>query len=405
MNDAAPVYVVDAVRSPRGRGSEKGSLRALAPMQLLARTLQGLAMRTSFDPAALSDLLVGCVTQTADQGANIGKLAAIAAGWPDSVPAMTVNRYCASGLSALNYGALQARHNGSLVVAGGVEMMSRVPMASDRGPLTHDFAFQAKAGLLPIGIAADVIAQMHGFTRADCDAWALQSQLRAAAAQDAGRFAGLVPIDGDDGARLLGADETPRRSTTAESLAALRPAFADMAAKYGLDTLACQRYGFERLLHVHHAGNSPAMADGASAVLLAADAAVQRHGLRPRARIVASAEVSVDRTLALTGSVDAARLALTRAGLAPGDIDLFEVNESFAALMLHFERSLDISRDRLNVNGGAIALGHAMGSTGTALVGTLLDELERRDGRYGVVAICGAAGLASATVFESLYRS
>lgn len=402
MNDAAPVYVVDAVRSPRGRGSDKGSLRGLAPMHLLGRTLQGLASRTRLDPAALSDLLVGCVTQTADQGANIGKLAAIAAEWPDSVPAMTINRYCASGLSAMNYGALRAREYGGLVVAGGVEMMSRVPMASDRGPLTHDFPFQAKAGLLPIGIAADVIAQMHGFSRADCDAWALQSQQRAAAAQDGNHFRSLVPIHGEDGALLLGADETPRRSTTAESLAALPPAFADMAAKYGLDKLACQRYGFAQLEHVHHAGNSPAMADGASALLLAADDALARHGLQPRARILANAEISVDRTLALTGSVDAAQLALRRAQLAPGDIDLFEVNESFGALMLQFERALGVSRDRVNVNGGAIALGHAMGSTGTALVGTLLDELERRGARYGVVAICGAAGLASATVFESL---
>ena len=400
MNDRTPVYVVDAVRSPRGRGNEKGSLRGLAPMQLLARTLRRLAMQTNLDPSALSDLLVGCVTQTADQGANIGKLAAIAADWPDNVPAMTVNRYCASGLSAMNYGALRAREDGGLVVAGGIEMMSRVPMAADRGPLTHDFGFQAKAGLLPIGIAADVIAQIHGFSRADCDAWALQSQQRAAAAQDAHRFPSIVPIHGDDDALLLAADETPRRSTTAESLAALPPAFADMAAKYGLDALACKRYGLERLEHVHHAGNSPAMADGASAVLLAAEPAVARHNLRPRARILASAEVSVDRTLALTGSVDATQLALERARLAPGDIDLFEVNESFAALMLHFERAVGISRDRLNVNGGAIALGHAMGSTGTALVGTLLDELERRGGRYGVVAICGAAGLASATVFE-----
>ena len=402
MNDSAPVYVVDAVRSPRGRGNDKGSLRAIAPLQLMGRTLQGLASRTSLDPSALTDLLVGCVTQTAEQGANIGKLAAIAAEWPDSVPAMTINRYCASGLSALNYGALRARADGGLVVAGGIEMMSRVPMASDRGPLTHDFPFQSKAGLLPIGIAADVIAQMHGFSRADCDAWALQSQQRAAAAQDGNHFRSLVPIHGEDGALLLGADETPRRSTTAESLAALPPAFAEMATKYGLDRLACQRYGFTRLEHVHHAGNSPAMADGASAVLLAADDALARHGLRPRARILASAEVSVDRTLALTGSVDAAQLALTRAHLTPGDIDLFEVNESFGALMLHFERALGVSRDRLNVNGGAIALGHAMGSTGTALVGTLLDELERRGGRYGVVAICGAAGLASATVFESV---
>jgi acetyl-CoA C-acetyltransferase len=405
MNHSAPVYVVDAVRSPRGRGSDKGSLRGLAPMQLLARTLRGLAARASFDPAALSDLLVGCVTQTADQGANIGKLAAIAADWPDSVPAMAINRYCASGLSALNYAALHAREHGGLVVAGGIEMMSRVPMASDRGPLTHDFAFQAKASLLPIGIAADVIAQIHGFSRADCDAWALQSQQRAAAAQDAQHFRSLVPIHADDGALLLSADETPRRSTSAESLAALPPAFADMAAKYGLDSLACQRFGFARLEHVHHAGNSPAMADGASAVLLAAEAALARHNLRPRAQILASAEVGVDRTLALTGSVDATRLALARARLAPGDIDLFEVNESFAALMLHFEHALGIARDRLNVNGGAIALGHAMGSTGTALVGTLLDELERRGGRFGVVAICGAAGLASATVFEVLRGS
>ena len=394
------VYVIDAVRTPRGRGNDKGSLKTVKPVDLLGQTLRALAARTSLDSSKLSDTLIGCVTQTSEQGSNLGKLGVIAAGWSDAAPAVTLNRYCASGLTAVNYAALKAGHEDSVAVGGGIEMMSRVPVASDQGALTHDFAFQKQAVLIPIGIAADTVATRWGFTRADCDAYALASQQRAARAQDEGRFRSIVPVTGDDGATILAADETPRRATTAETLAKLPAAFAEMGAKYGIDAVVCGLYGLAQIDHVHHAGNSPAMADGASAVLVSSEGAIKRHGLKPRARILAMNDVSIDHTIALTGAVDATRAALGRAGLSVADIDLFEVNESFAALMLHYERELGVPREKLNVNGGAIALGHAMGSTGSALLGTALDELERREGRYAVIAICGAAGLATATVIE-----
>ncbi|MBM4218224.1 MAG: acetyl-CoA C-acyltransferase [Gammaproteobacteria bacterium] len=394
------MYVVDAVRTPRGRGNDKGTLKVLKPVELLAQTLRALKARTEIDESRVSDAIIGCVTQTADQGTNIGKLALIAAGWSDATPAMTINRYCASGLSAVCYAALKAANDDSLAVGGGVEMMSRVPMSADQGPLTHDFAFQKSARLIPIGIAADLVATQLGFSRSACDDYALASQQRAAAAQDGQRFRSIVPVIAENGGPLLAADETPRRATSAQSLAALPAAFAEMGAKYGIDALLCKRYCLERIEHVHHAGNSPAMADGASAILLGSETALRRHGRKPRARILAMADVSIDRTLALTGAVDATRLALSRAALRTADIDLYEVNESFAALMLHYQRELGIGHDRLNVNGGAIALGHAMGSTGSALLGTVLDELELRAARRAVVALCGAAGLAMALVIE-----
>jgi acetyl-CoA C-acetyltransferase len=291
--------------------------------------------------------------------------------------------------------ALVAQDADGLALAGGVESMSRVPMASDRGPLTHDFEFQNAAGLVPIGISADAVATQEGFSREDCDEYAAQSQSRGASARDGGRFASLVPVAG------LSADETPRPGTSADALAALPPAFAEMGQKYGLDAVMAHKLGLAGINHVHHAGNSPAMADAAAAVLLGSGAAAARAGLMPRARILGMSEVSVDRVLALTGAVDASRAALGRAGLTAADIDIFEVNESFAALMLHYARHMDIGLDRLNVNGGAIALGHPMGATGAVLLGMALDELDRRGGGRALVAACGASGLASALVIET----
>lgn len=388
------VVIIDALRTPRGRGNAKGALAGVKPVELLATPLRALAERHGLARRRIEDAIFGCVTQTAEQGANIGKLGLIAAGFPDSVPGLSVNRYCASGISAVALAALRAQAGDGLAIGGGVESMSRVPMASDKGPLTHDFDYQQAAGLVPIGISADAVATIEGFSRADCDAFAAESQRRAVSAREGGYFASLVAVGG------LEADETPRPGTSAESLAALAPAFAEMGTKYRLDAAIMAHAGLDRVDHVHHAGNSPAMADGASAVLLASADAARREGLRPRARILSVAELAVDRVLALTGSVDAARAALARAGLTPDDIDLYEVNESFAALALHFARHMDIGLDRLNVNGGAIALGHAMGSTGAALIGTALDELDRRDARRALVAACGAAGLASAIVIE-----
>ena len=392
--------IIEALRSPRGRGNDKGALRQIKPVDLLAQQLTALAKRTGLNTAQVSDTLIGCVTQTAEQGANIAKLSLVRAGWHDSVPGLSINRYCASGLSAVHLAAQQAMDNDSLAVGGGVEMMSRVPMASDQGPLTHDFEFQQQTTLVPIGISADTIATKEGFSREQCDAYAVASQQRAVAALEQGRFRSVVPVVDAQGVSLLEQDETPRAQTTLESLAELKPAFAAMAEKYGIDRLMCQRYGLDRIDHVQHAGNSPAMADGASVVLLASPGAVARLGLKPRARILATATVSVDHTLALTGAVQATQKALTKAGLHIEDIDLFEVNESFASLMLHYMKHLHVPHSKLNVNGGAIALGHAMGSTGSALVGMALDELEARQARRAVISLCGAAGLAVAMVIE-----
>jgi acetyl-CoA C-acetyltransferase len=383
--------IIEALRSPRGRGSDKGSLKSLKPVELLGAQLQALAQRTGIDTAEVADVVIGCVTQTGDQGSNIGKMALVQARWSDAAPALSINRYCASGLSAVQFAAQQALAADGLAVGGGVEMMSRVPMASDQGPLTHDLAFQRATDLVPIGLAADAVASLEGFSRLQCDDYALASQQRAVAARDGGHFRSVVPVQAADGTVLLERDETPRPQTHAQSLAQLAPAFAAMGEKYGIDALLCQRYGLPAMNHVQHAGNSPAMADGAAAVLLASPQAAQRLGLKARGRIVA-----------LTGAVDATRKALARAGLAVSDIDLFEVNESFAALMLHYMKHLGVGHDRLNVNGGAIALGHAMGATGAMLVGTVLDELERRQQNRAVVAICGAAGLATAMVIERL---
>lgn len=394
------VFIVDAVRTPRGRGNDKGALTSVKPADLLAQALRGLQGRNRFDTADVCDAAIGCVTQTGEQGSNIGKMAVMRAGWDDAVSAFTLNRYCASGLSAVQFAAGQALANDQLAVGGGIEMMSRVPMASDQGPLTHDLQLQSAIGLVPIGLAADTVATLEGFDRAACDAFAAASQQRACHARAQGWFRSLVPVTGADGTVLLEHDETPRDATTAEGLAQLPPAFARLGEKTGIDRMLCEKFALPAIDHVQHAGNSPAMADGASAVLLASAGALRRHGLRARARILACADVSADRTLALTGAVPATHRVLARAGLSVADIDLFEINESFAALMLHAMRHLGVPHDRLNVNGGAIALGHAMGSTGSALIGTALDELERRNARRAVIAICGAAGVAAAMVIE-----
>ncbi|MEY4713568.1 MAG: hypothetical protein RIS88_3018 [Pseudomonadota bacterium] len=394
--------IIDAVRTPRGRGNDKGALRAFKPLALMAQPLRALAQRHALDTEQVADAFVGCVTQTGEQGANIAKLALVQAGWSDRVPGLAINRYCASGLSAVHLAAQAALENDTLAVGGGVEMMSRVPMASDQGPLTHDFEFQKATALIPIGVAADAIATIEGFSRAQCDDYALASQQRAARALANGRYTSAVPVTDAGGQVVLAQDETPRPQTTSETLAGLAPAFAAMGEKYGIDALLCKRYRLAHIDHVQHAGNSPAMADGASAVLVASAGAAQRLGLQPRARILATASVSVDRTVALTGAVDATRLALERARLRADDIDLFEVNESFASLMLHYMKHLHVPHDKLNVNGGAIALGHAMGSTGSTLVGMALDELALRGQRRAVIAICGAAGLAVAMVIERL---
>lgn len=396
--------IVDAVRTPRGKGNDKGSLKAVKPASLLAQTLVALQGRTGVDTQHISDAIFGCVSQTGEQGTSVGTLALPLAQWADSVSAVTINRYCASGLSATNFAALQSLYGDTLAVGGGVEMMSRVPMGSDQGPLTHDAELQLQAHLVPIGIAADAIATQRGYTRDMLDGYAATSQQRAAAA--AMRPApSRISVTDTQGAVLLERDENIRAGTTVQSLSAMEPAFAKWGAKggeAGWDAQLCRRYKLDGIHHLHHAGNSPAMADGAAAVLVGSPAAVQRSGLRPRARILGFSDTGSDRMLALTGTVDAARLALQRARLTSSDMDLFEINEGFAAMALHFMDDMKVNHDRVNVNGGAIAIGHAMGCTGAALISVLLDELERREGRYGCVSICGAAGVASAMVIELL---
>ncbi len=397
--------IAEAIRTPRGRGNDKGSLKSVKPALLLAQVLRELAQRTALDTAQVNDAIFGCVTQTAEQGASVGTLALPLAGWSDAVSAVTINRYCASGLSATNFAALQALHGDTLALGGGVEMMSRVPMGSDQGPLTHDMQLQQQAQLPPIGIAADAIATQRGYSREMVDSYAATSQQRAAAAAARGLPRSLLAVTGEDGAILLDRDENIRPATTAQTLAAMQPAFAQWGAKggeAGWDAMLCRRYGLASVNHVHHAGNAPAMADAAAAVLVGSRAALQRNGLTARARILGFADTGSDRTLALTGTVDAARLALARAGLAAKDVDLFEINEGFAAMALHFMEDMQVDHARVNVNGGAIAIGHAMGCTGAALVSVLLDELERRGLHTGCISICGAAGVASAMVLERL---
>lgn len=398
-------YIADAVRTPRGRGNDKGSLKPVKPAELLAQALRALAERTAVDTAQVSDAVFGCVSQTADQGSSVGTLALPLAGWSDAVGAVTINRYCASGLSATHFAALQALHGDTLALGGGVEMMSRVPMGSDQGPLTHDRALQLQAQLVPIGIAADAIATQRGYSRAMLDTYAAKSQQRAGAAAERGMPRSMVAVTAADGSTLLARDENIRPHTTQQSLAALPPAFAEWGAKggdQGWDAQLCRRYGLAAIDHVHHAGNSPALADAAAAVLVGSRAALERGRLAPRARIRGFADTGSDRMLALTGTVDAARIALQRAGLQASDIDLFEINEGFAAMALHFMEEMAVDHDRLNVNGGAIAIGHAMGATGAAMVGVMLDELELRQARYGCLSICGAAGVASAMVVERI---
>lgn len=402
MNHA---YIADAVRTPRGRGNDKGSLTAVKPAELLAQTLRALARRTSLDTSLVNDAIFGCVTQTGEQGSSVGTIALPLAQWSDAVSAVTISRYCASGLSATNFAALQAMYGDTLALGGGIEMMSRVPMATDQGPLTHDRDLQLQAHLVPIGIAADAIATQRGYSRTQLDAFAVSSQQRAAASSARGQAPSMIAVTDADGTVLLDHDENVRATTTVEKLAQLQPAFAEWGAKggdKGWDAQLCRRYGLAAINHVHHAGNSPAMADGAAAVLVGTASALERAGLKARARILGMADVGSDRTLALTGTVTAAQLAIRRAGLTARDIDLFEINEGFAAMALHFMDDMQVESERLNVNGGAIAIGHAMGCTGAALVGVVLDELDRRGGRYGCISICGAAGVASAMVIERL---
>ena len=394
MNDC---YIIDAVRTPRGAAKETGALHSIEPVELLAGTLRALQQRTALDTEQVYDAVFGCVTQTGEQGGNIGKTASLLAGWSPHMSAVTINRFCASGLSAVNLASLQARDSDGLVLAGGVEMMSRVPMFGDKPSYVDDKTLASTIGFVPPPWSSDLVATRQGYSRTDCDTYAALSQSRAVAARDAGVARSMVPVTDTQGNILLARDENIRAGSTVEKLAGLRTVYEDGAD--GLDVWGLAREpALGSIQHVHTAGNAPCMADGAAAVLLGTKAAAQRLGLPTRARILAHADACV--ALTQTGAVDATRKALAKAGLTVADIELWEVRDSFAAISLHYIDSLGIDLDKFNVNGSSIALGHPIGATGAMLVSCLLDEMERRELRFGVAALPGAFGVATATIFE-----
>lgn len=400
---SSEALVFDAVRTPRGRG-KGGALHGIKPISLGVTVLRALRERTGLETARVDDVLFGVVTPVGEQGADLARTAVLRSGWGFGVPGTQLNRFCASGLEAVNIAAAKVRSGWEdLVVAGGVESMSRVPIGADGGAWIADPETSLATGFVPQGISADLIATLDGVSRSEVDAYAARSQQRATLARDKGYFApSLIPVRERCGEVVLDQDEGVRPETTPEALARLRPSFAKLG-ELGFDQVAIDRYPtVERIAHVHTAGNSSQIVDGAAAVLIGSEQAGSELGLTPRARIVSAAAVATDPTIMLTGPVPATRKALDRAGLGLDDIDLFEVNEAFAAVVLRFLRELGVPDDRVNVNGGAIALGHPLGATGAMLLGSVLDELERRDARRGLVTLCVGGGMGVATVIERL---
>ncbi|WPC34314.1 acetyl-CoA C-acetyltransferase [Acinetobacter sp. YWS30-1] len=395
-------YIIDAIRTPRGKGKKDGSLHEVKPISLLTTLLNELKDRHNLDTSQVDDIVLGCVTPIGDQGADIAKTAAIAAGWDNDVAGVQINRFCASGLEAVNLAAQKVRSGWEdLVVAGGVESMSRVPMGSDGGPWALDPETNMACDFIPQGIGADLIATIDGYSRADVDQFAEQSQKKAAAAQANGYFdKSIIPVKDKAGVVILDKDEFIKPTTTAEGLSALKPSFATMG-QIGFDAIALQKYPeVGSVNHVHHAGNSSGIVDGAAVVLLASEQAVQQQNLKPRAKVLATALVGADPTIMLTGPAPAARKALAKAGLTIDDIDLFEVNEAFAAVMMRFINEMKVDPPKVNVNGGAIAMGHPLGATGAMILGTLLDELERQGKKRGLATLCVGGGMGIATIIE-----
>ena len=395
-------YIIDAIRTPRGKGKKDGSLYEVKPITLLTTLLNELKDRHQLDTSKVDDIVLGCVTPIGDQGADIAKTAAIAAGWDNDVAGVQINRFCASGLEAVNMAAQKVRSGWEdLVVAGGVESMSRVPMGSDGGPWALDPETNIAANFVPQGIGADLIATIDGYTRSDVDTFAEHSQKKAAAAQAKGYFnQSIVAVKDKAGVTILAEDEFIKPHTTAAGLAKLNPSFT-MMGQMGFDAIALQKYPeVGQINHVHHAGNSSGIVDGAALVLLASEKAVQEHGLKPRAKVLATALVGSDPTIMLTGPAPAARKALAKAGLTIDDIDLFEVNEAFAAVVMRFITELKVDPAKVNVNGGAIAMGHPLGATGAMILGTLLDELERQGKKRGLATLCVGGGMGIATIIE-----
>jgi acetyl-CoA C-acetyltransferase len=395
-------YLFDTVRTPRGRGKENGSLYTVRPIDLLASSLRALRDRNNLPTEQVDDVVIGCVTQTGDQGACIARFAALEAGYHVDAPGVTENRFCGSGLQAVNTAAaMVASGYFDMVVAGGVESMSRVKMGSDGGAI-WDPATQWNVGSVPQGISADLLATLNGITRKDADSFAVESQRRAAIAMEHHRFdRSVVAVVDINGLPVLERDEYPRPDTTVDKLGELAPSFAMMGRQFGLDSLTKERYPqVDRIDHIHHAGNSSGIVDGAAAVLVASKEKGQQLGLKPRARIRAVALCGTDPVLMLAGPMPASKKALAKAKMNVGDIDLFEVNEAFAAVPLAFMKELGVPHDKVNVNGGAIALGHPLGATGAILLGTVLDALEDRNLSTGLVTLCIGGGMGIATIIE-----
>ncbi|MBU6961593.1 acetyl-CoA C-acetyltransferase [Pseudomonas sp. CVAP len=396
--------IFDALRTPRGRGKADGALHSVKPVNLLAGLLGALQQRTQLDTREVDDIVIGCVTPIGDQGADIAKTAALVADWDVSVAGVQINRFCASGLEAVNLGAMKVRSGfEDLVVVGGVESMSRVPMGSDGGAWALDPQTNLHSHFTPQGVGADLIATIEGFSRQDVDTYALHSQQKAARARTDGSFKkSLVPVQDQNGIVLLDHDEFIRGESTLEGLGKLKPSF-EMLGQMGFDATALRVYSHvERINHVHTPGNSSGIVDGAALMLIGSEAKGRALGLQPRARIVATAVTSTDPTIMLTGPAPATRKALARAGLRVEDIDLFEVNEAFASVVLRFIKDMAIDPAKVNVNGGSIAMGHPLGATGCAILGTLLDELEVRQLRYGLATLCVGGGMGIATIIERL---
>ncbi len=400
MTDA---YIYDAVRTPRGRGRANGSLHEIRPIELATQVLKSIRDRNELDTSYLDDVVFGCVMPVGEQGSDIARIAALNADYAETVPGKQLNRFCASGLEAVNTAAAQVMSGQSdLAIGGGVESMSRVPMGADGGAMVMDPEIASKLYFVPQGISADLVATKYGFSREDVDAYAIESQRRAKHAWDNEYFKrSIVPVKDQIGLTVLDHDELMRPETTMEDLAKLNPSFTVPGEQAGFDAVAIQRYPeVERINHVHHAGNSSGIVDGAAAVLVGSKEIGEKLNLKLRARIRAFASIGSEPTIMLTGPAPATEKALKRAGMTTNDIDLYELNEAFAAVVLRYMQALDIPHDKINVNGGAIAMGHPLGATGAMILGTLIDEMERRGAATGLATLCVGAGMGTATIIE-----
>lgn len=395
-------YIYDYVKTPRGRGKANGSLHEVTPIDLLTQILKALKDRNAFTPELVDDIITGIVSPVAEQGSVLPRFAGIMAGYGHHVPGVQIDRFCSSGLVATNYAAARVMAGqADLIIGSGVEAMSRVPMGSDGGAWAIDPQASAEIGFAPQGIGADLMCALYGFTREDCDAFAVQSQQRAKTAWDKGHFDGsLVPIKDKLGMTVLDHDEHMRPEATIEALAGLKPSFADMG-EFGFDSIALKRYpNVEKVPHIHHAGNASGIVDGAAGLLIGTKAMGETLGLKPRAKFIGFADIGSEPVVMLDGPGRSAKKALKRAGMTNGDIDLWEINEAFAAVSLRFMQELDLDASNVNVNGGSIAMGHPLGATGVMILGTALEELERSDKSTALASLCVGGGMATATIIE-----